>query len=166
VSETLGFALAPRIRSMIATGHTQHPGLERADSRIVMELADVPRHGDDRFLDYVLCLGVGQTRLEGHGVDQAPIGVEELLPARLILRSFNRSSRLARSRWCRHGSQGYQRLNGRDLSSAADTIQPPAARRDLRGDEVIRSGRSHRDERNTPSNVTKRPPCFTANARR
>src|SRR5437867_2761074 len=63
----------------------EQPALERAGGRIRIELRHLLRHGDDRLLNYFLRFGVAEAGLERDAVDELPVGIEEVLPALLIV---------------------------------------------------------------------------------
>lgn len=63
----------------------QQPRLEGAPGRVVLELSNVLAHRNDRLLHCVLPLRVGQAGLARHAVNQLPVRVEELLPARMVV---------------------------------------------------------------------------------
>src|SRR5262245_14166825 len=65
--------------------YVQQPRLEGTPGRIVGELGQLARHGDDRFLHDVVGLRLGAAGLEGEAPNQVPITVIEFLPAGLVL---------------------------------------------------------------------------------
>jgi len=64
------------------------PGFERANPGIVIEFRHAADNADDGFLDDILSLGVVQPSTGGRRIDEAPIGLEELLPAILIFKAL------------------------------------------------------------------------------
>src|SRR5262245_5589192 len=57
--------------------YVQQPRLEGTPGRIVGELGQLARHGDDRFLHDVVGLRLGAAGLEGEAPNQVPITVIE-----------------------------------------------------------------------------------------
>jgi hypothetical protein len=62
----------------------QKPGLEGAFGGVVDEALHFSCRRDDGLLHHVLRLGIGESGLQGHAVDQVAIGDEKLIPAFLV----------------------------------------------------------------------------------
>ena len=69
-------------------GHVQEPGLEGANRRVIFEGGHVLGDRDHRFLHHILRFSPGQATLDGDAVDEFPVRVKKILPARLILPVF------------------------------------------------------------------------------
>ena len=74
------------------------PVFERAFRPVVFEAEHLLGHGDDRLLHDILRLGVVQPGLRGDAVNQLGVGVEELLPTRLVFPVFQPAEQAAAGR--------------------------------------------------------------------
>ena len=74
------------------------PAFEGADVRLVLKLRHFAGDADHRFLDDVLGFLVAETSADGGAVDQLPVRVEELAPARLIV-EIAPGARSAKAAW-------------------------------------------------------------------
>ena len=66
-------------------GHVEEPRFKGADRGVVFEGEDVFGDTHHGFLDDVLGFGFTQATFAGDAVDELPISVKKILPARLIL---------------------------------------------------------------------------------
>ena len=89
----------PKLVNDAPACHVQKPRLERADLAVILEVGHVLGDREHGLLHDILRFGLGQTALDSDAINELPISIEEILPARLVLPIFEAQDQ---SRPCRY----------------------------------------------------------------